>query len=808
MDEIRVLHVDDEPDFADLTAEFLERADDRFAVETATSVTAGLRALDEERVVDCVVSDFDMPDRSGIDFLRAVREDRPNLPFVLFTGKGSEAVASEALRAGATDYLQKKTGTEQYELLANRVTNAVRQFRGRRAEQRLLEVAENTDQLIFVFEADWSEALFVSAAYEELWGRSRAELDRDATAFLDGIHPEDGERVRDAMDRLSAGESGDLAFRVDGGDGPHRWVRIHGVPIRDADGTVARVAGFGVDVTDERRRRQRRERQRESLIRLATDEAVADGAFEAALRTITETTAQVLDVDRVNVWLAEPVAESDGTARRTGDAVSASTGEALRCVDDYDQRTGAHDADGRLRVDRHPTYLEALESNRAVAVEDAANDPRTAELTDGYLAAHDVGALLDGTLRAGGEVIGVICHEHVGETREWTDDEIEFASDAAEVVHRAVRNRDRAARERDLERYETIIQSLADAVYTLDDEGRIDFVNEAYAELKGASREELLGTPIRDLADDEVIDRSSSLYETLDDDDRDIGRIEYAFRSVDGETVPAELRFTSLPGTPDGDARVGVIRDITERKRRERELERQNERLDAFASLVSHDLRNPLHVAAGNVDLAREDCDSARLDTVANALDRMEALIDDVLAVAREGASVDDPETVDLAAAASSSWRTVETGDATLAVEATATVRADGSRLGRLFENLFRNSVKHGRSSDGDATGRDGDVRRDANPEAESSDTESTLSVTVGGLADGFYVEDDGVGISDDELDRVFEGGYSTDADGTGFGLTIVREVAEAHGWSIEATASDAGGARFEVTGVSFVSDA
>ncbi|TKX78639.1 response regulator, partial [Halorubrum sp. SD626R] len=303
MDEIRVLHVDDEPDFADLTAAFLERIDDRFTVETVASVAAGLDALDEGPTVDCVVSDYDMPERSGIEFLRAVREDRPHLPFVLFTGKGSETVASEALRAGATDYLQKESGTEQYELLANRVTNAVSQFRGRRAEQRLVEVADNTDQLIFVFDADWGELLFVSAAYEDLWERPIAELKRDSTAFLDGVHPDDRGRVRDAMDRLTAGESVELTFRVTASEDTLRWVEVRGEPIRDETGSVVRVAGFGVDVTDAKRRRQRQRRQRETLLRLATDDAVADGSFETAIRTITEATARVLDVDRVNVWL-------------------------------------------------------------------------------------------------------------------------------------------------------------------------------------------------------------------------------------------------------------------------------------------------------------------------------------------------------------------------------------------------------------------------------------------------------------------------------------------------------------------------
>ncbi|MFD1569860.1 PAS domain S-box protein [Halorubrum laminariae] len=781
MDEIRVLHVDDEPDFADLTADFLERIDDRFTVETATSVAAGRSALDEDPAVDCVISDYDMPEQSGIDFLRRVREDHPHLPFVLFTGKGSETIASEALRAGATDYLQKDAGTEQYELLANRVANAVRQVRGRRAEQRLVEVADNTDQLIFVFDTDWSELLFVSAAYEELWGHPRSELRDDPTAFLDDVHPDDRDRVRDAMDRLTAGESVRHTFRVRPNEDTQRWIEIRGEPIRDDAGEVVRVAGFGVDVTDAQRRRQRRERQRETLLRLATDEAVADGSFETAVRTITEATARVLDVDRVNVWLTEPKAGIDGTAN------SAASDEFLYCVDDYDRQTGEHDAGGRLRIDDHPTYIEALETNRAIAVDDAASDPRTAELADGYLEAHGVGALLDGTLRSGGDVIGMVCHEHVGGTRKWTDDEAEFASDVAEVVHRAVRNRERAARERDLERYETIVQSLADAVYTLDDEGRIDFVNDAYVDMKEASREELIGRPIVDFVDDEVIDRTTAMYESLDERDRDIARIEYDFRTIDGDPIPAELRFTSLPGSDDGVSRVGVIRDISDRKQRERELKRQNERLDAFASVVSHDLRNPLRVAAGNIELARESCDTPGLDDAANALDRMEALVDDLLTVAREGKPVEDPDTVEIGDVATASWRTVETDDTTLSVEIDASIRADESRLRQLFENLFRNAMEHGPDSDG--------VDSDGPP----------LSVTIGPLADGtgFYVEDDGVGIPVDERDDVFEGGYSTDPDGTGFGLTIAREVAEAHGWSIDATAGETGGARFEITGVS-----
>jgi len=108
-DLIQVIHVDDEPDFAEMAAEFIRRQDDRFDVETATSASEALDWL-REHTVHCIVSDFDMPGQNGVEFLEAVRTDNPDLPFILYTGKGSEEVASEAISAGVTDYLQKEPG--------------------------------------------------------------------------------------------------------------------------------------------------------------------------------------------------------------------------------------------------------------------------------------------------------------------------------------------------------------------------------------------------------------------------------------------------------------------------------------------------------------------------------------------------------------------------------------------------------------------------------------------------------------------------------------------------------------------------
>ncbi|AUV84008.1 PAS domain-containing sensor histidine kinase [Salinigranum rubrum] len=217
--------------------------------------------------------------------------------------------------------------------------------------------------------------------------------------------------------------------------------------------------------------------------------------------------------------------------------------------------------------------------------------------------------------------------------------------------------------------------------------------------------------------------------------------------------------------------------DITDRKEKERELRRERDRLEEFASVVSHDLRNPLSVASGNLALVREECESDRLAPIGRALDRMGQLITDLLTLAREGEAVGEVHPVSLGHLVPDCWRNVETGDARLAVDDAPTVLADRSRMSTLLENLLRNSVEHGGP----------DVR-----------------VTVGGLADGagFYVADDGPGIEPDERARVFESGYSTNSDGTGIGLTIVQQIVEAHGWEISVAESADGGARFEIRGV------
>ncbi|MFB6220036.1 MAG: sensor histidine kinase [Halolamina sp.] len=260
-------------------------------------------------------------------------------------------------------------------------------------------------------------------------------------------------------------------------------------------------------------------------------------------------------------------------------------------------------------------------------------------------------------------------------------------------------------------------------------------------------------------------------------------RIRSQYRNaIAGEQVRFEVeaegrhfRIQAMPVGEDGsaDAAVGILQDITEQVVFREELVRQNERLERFTELVFHDIRSPLNVAKGRLQLVREDCDSEHIEPIADALDRIEELTSEDTALVAEAEESFDP--VELPEVARLGWQNVVTKDAALRVETDRTIHGDEPALRRLFENLYRNAVEHG--------GED-------------------VTVTVGDIDDGFYVADDGTGIPAEKREMVFERGTTHAEKGTGLGLFIVKNVVEAHGWSISVTESADGGARFEITGI------
>jgi len=582
---IDVLHVDDDPSVLDLTEAYFERELDSVAVTSETDPEAALDRI-RESSFDCVVSDYDMPPMDGLEFFDALRERNQKIPFVLYTGKGSEEIASQALNAGVTGYFQKG-GPEQLRRLANRVDQAVDEYRTKEIAERYSTVIEALGYPVYVVD-ETGVFRFVNEPFAELTGYDREEIVGQTPGFI-----KDDAAVQEAEDRLGT---------ILSDSGPD-------------------VQHFAVDIVPKE-------------------------------------------------------------------------GDPIPCRD----------------------HMAAL--------------PYDGDCFEG-----SVGILRD-----------------VSDERERRE-ELETKTRALDEAPVGI--------------------TVTDATQP---DNPMVYVNDRFVEMTGYDREESIGVNCRFLQGPDTDEASvQQLRDAIDADEPTT--VELLNYRKDGTEF---WNRVSIAPISDADGTVtnwvGFQEDITAFKEREAALERQNDRLDSFASIVSHDLRNPLNVAQGRVELAREVSDDAEnLDAALDALDRMESIVERTLALAREGETVGDPEHVDLAAVAADSWSTVDTGSATLSVEAEREVLADPDRLRNLFENLMRNSVEHAGSD---------------------------VSIRVGDLSDGFFVEDDGPGIDPAVADSLFEPGESGAAGNTGFGLAIVQEIATAHGWTVTATTGADGGARFEVRGV------
>jgi PAS domain S-box-containing protein len=336
-DEINILHVDDNPDFIDLTAEFLTRDTDQFSIASAISGSEGLEQVTSD--VDCIISDYDMPGMNGLEFLEAVRETHPDLPFILFTGKGSEEVASEALTLGATDYLQKATGTDQYDLLANRVRRAVGQFRAEQELERKNDLLEKTQTLTDVgaweFDPRTGEAYFTDKVYE-IYGVG-SEYDPDPEEDIQRFyHPEDRETVRNAVTRaLEAGEPYDIEVRITSATGGEKWVRTQGDPLF-VDGQCERVRGTIRDITDRKERERdlaQTKKWYQTLLDAAPDAVFVAAADSGEIREANQAAARLLGRPReeligLHMTDLHPPGEAEAYAELFENHVAAGEGRA------------------------------------------------------------------------------------------------------------------------------------------------------------------------------------------------------------------------------------------------------------------------------------------------------------------------------------------------------------------------------------------------------------------------------------------------------------------------------------------------
>jgi PAS domain S-box-containing protein len=248
---IQVLHVDDDTNFADLVKNRLEQETDRISVQTAAAPKEGLSVVAAE-TIDCIVSDYDMPTQNGVEFLQSVREEYPDLPFILYTSEGSEEIASEAISAGVTDYIQKEASSAHYTLLANRIQNSVSQFQAKK------ELARNEDLLAFTerlvktggwnFDIETGETRWTDGTYAIYGLEPDAELTKQEA--IDFYHPDDRSEIKRLVERcIETGESYEATLRLIDTDDQLRWVRTNGEAIRE-NGDIVAIRGAIRDITE------------------------------------------------------------------------------------------------------------------------------------------------------------------------------------------------------------------------------------------------------------------------------------------------------------------------------------------------------------------------------------------------------------------------------------------------------------------------------------------------------------------------------------------------------------------------------
>ncbi|RJX44908.1 hypothetical protein DM826_02060 [Halonotius aquaticus] len=323
-----------------------------------------------------------------------------------------------------------------------------------------------------------------------------------------------------------------------------------------------------------------------------------------------------------------------------------------------------------------------------------------------------------------------------------------------------------------------LVEQLADPVVMLDDTNRVVDCNLAARELVNAP------AGWRGMS-------AAAFFEPLPEP------VEWFMTAESGELTLSmagtERTYTSesVPITNDSNTHSGQLirlHEITEQKARQRQLQEQNEYLDEFASIISHELQSPLNVAIARLKLIKREYENERIDELDQALGRMDTLIEDLLTMARSSQSIEDTDPVALETAAKTAWTysDIDHCELTVSIPDSLLIEADRDRLFEVFENLYVNAAEH---NDTPVSVRVGLLGADNTPPGDARRS-------------GFFVADDGKGIPADKQDTLFQSGYTDKTSGSGFGLAIVQEIISAHGWEITVTESTDGGARFEISGV------
>jgi len=784
--------------------------------------------------IDCVVAEGTRPAAARRELVERVHDRRPDLPLIAYAATDGDPQAW--FRAGADDYLSRDADTDRRPLLAHRIQRCVAARRAKAASHRFGSAVESAGHPILIANPE-GHIEYVNGAFETLLGDDRDSLvGRPLTRLRAPTH--DADAYRDCWETVTDGDPWSGELPLGGTDGTLR-IDLTATPVRDGDGGVERIVAVGAASDGQGRDDRELERAREkyrSLVDAAPDAVLVADVDTGEIVEANDAAAELLDRPRsgvVGLHQSELHPEGDRERYRRLFATHQRVDETIRSrfdddplyvetaagdhvpveisadVVELDDRTllqghfrdvsGRRDREQKLRsvldamsdiaivYSESGTYEEVL-SGREDKLVDSPDALRKSDIYDALPAeqAERIHGAIRQTLETGETRRLEYRLPLDGETRHFEARISPLRTGAYGdecVVFLARDITTRKHREQELRSFRQAVEHAGHVIMITETDGTIEYVNPEFESVTGYSSAEALGRDSSLLSSGEHDDDDCyrNLWETILDGDIWEGELVNERKNGDRYHVEQTIApITDETGTIE--RFVAVNTDITDRKQYERQLERERDRLEEFARTVAHDLRNPLSIALGHVDLARQTADGdSALDVSLSALERMERMIEEILTLSKQGETVREPSSVRFEEVVETAWGHVgaDVAAASLSMShscAKWTLTADESRLRQLLENLLRNAVRH------------------AGPD---------VAIRVGCLSDrkGFFVADDGPGIEPSERNRIFESGYTSAADGTGFGLAIVRQIADAHGWDITVTDGEAGGgARFEIT--------